>query len=250
MNARAREVETRFEPLVLAAALLVVPVIVIEESSLGHGYRVAAAVANWLIWIVFASEFAATTFTADRRWAWVRGHIFELVIVVATLPFYPASLQSARLLRLARVLRLLRLARLGNRVFTEDGVRYAALAAALTILGGGAAYASVEHLNTWDGVWWAINTMTTLGGGQKPTSDMGRVITIVVLAVGIGFVAFFTGAIAERFVRRDVRVLEAGVDHVDTVELQIASEIREITQRLQRLELQLAQLGRHSGGSG
>jgi hypothetical protein len=41
--------------------------------------------------------------------------------------------------------------------------------------------------------------MTTVGYGGAPVSELGKVITIVLLLVGIGFVAIVTGAVAEQF---------------------------------------------------
>ncbi|MFL5964506.1 MAG: potassium channel family protein [Gaiellaceae bacterium] len=242
---RALQLERKFARPVIVAALLVIPVIVIEESSLSSGWRDAAAVVNWLIWLVFAAEILITTWVASNRLRWLGKHVLEIVIVVATVPFYPASLQSARILRLARVLRLLRLAQISRRAFSIEGVRYAALAAALTVLGGGAAYAAVEKhgMSTWDGVWWAITTMTTVGYGGSPSTDMGRLITIMVLAVGIGFVAFFTGAIAERFLRGDLGTVEGELSTIENDEADVLHELREVRQRLERIEARLAARG-------
>jgi Ion channel len=73
------------------------------------------------------------------------------------------------------------------------------------VLAGGAAFAAVEtkdHLSAWDGVWWAIQTVTTVGYGNPPvTTDGGRIIAICLMVTGIGFVAVLTVAAAERFVR-------------------------------------------------
>jgi voltage-gated potassium channel len=169
------------------------------------------------------------------------------VIVVLTPPFLPSSLQAIRALRLLRVLRLLRLAQLGRQLFSPQGLRYVALLALLTALGGGAAFAAVEKqgYSTWDGVWWAVSTMTTVGYGDLyPHTTMGRFLGIVVMLVGIGFIAILTGAVAERFLARDVRAIEAEVaGEAETVDA-VLGELRAIRERLGDLEGRVQRLGR------
>jgi voltage-gated potassium channel len=86
-----------------------------------------------------------------------------------------------------------------------EGIRYAALIAFLVVLGGGAAFASLEKdqgITAWDGVWWAVTTVTTVGYGDvSPTTDEGRAIAIMIMFIGIGFVALLTAFVAERFIR-------------------------------------------------
>jgi hypothetical protein len=63
-----------------------------------------------------------------------------------------------------------------------------ALLAFVTVLGGGMAFASADKKPTsWDGIWWAATTMTTVGYGDLyPQTDAGRVIGMLVMVVGIG----------------------------------------------------------------
>lgn len=240
MDEHSERIARRFDIPMLVAALLVVPVIAIEESSLGDPWRLLATVLNWAIWIAFATEVVVMLAVVPSRWAWIRSHPLEVFIVLVTPPFVPAGLGATRALRLLRLVRLLRLASLAQRTFSLEGLRYVALLAGLTVLGTGAAYAAAEpdNLSTWDGIWWSITTMTTVGYGGSPETDVGRVLTIGVLVVGIGFVAVLTGAIAQRFL---VGPIDEAAEQVEATDTELLAELRQVRARLERLEGRLAQ---------
>ena len=228
---RSRAVAARLEWPMLVAALLVVPAIVIEQSSLGEPWDTVAVVINWATWLAFLGEALIMLSVVPDRGRWLRDHPLEVAIVVLTPPFLPASLQAARIFRLLRLLRLVRAAVLARRLFSTEGIRDAAVLTVLTVLDGGAAFTAVEkhqHLETWDGVWWAVTTVTTVGYGDiKPQTNGGRVIAMLVMIVGIGFVALLTAAAAERSLRS--RGEEAKTDRRPA----------EIARRLEKIERQL-----------
>jgi voltage-gated potassium channel len=239
VNPRAIRTQRRLEWPVLVAALLVIPAIAIELSALGEPWDTIAYVLNWATWVVFLAEVVIMLVVVDDRWDWVRHHPLDVAIVVLTPPVVPASLQAARAFRLLRLLTLLKAATLARRLFSTEGLRDAALLALLVVLGGGAAFASVEkrqHLSSWDGVWWALTTVSTVGYGDiSPDTDGGRVIAIVVMLVGIGFIALITAAAADRFVsqRREADRAAEAERH------ELLSAIQEVGGRLERLERRL-----------
>jgi voltage-gated potassium channel len=245
MDDRSRRIESAFEWPILVAALLVIPVVVIEQSDLGDPWRSLAAVANWAIWIAFATELIVMLIVVPDKWNWIRRHPLEVAVVVLTPPFLPAAFQSARVLRLLRLLRLVRIAPLARRLFSLDGLRYVALLVGLAALGGGAMYAAVEDVSTWDGVWWAVSTMTTVGYGDEfPVTVLGRLLAMGLMIIGIGFIAVLTGAVAERFLATQIEETEAQVtEEVDRAEAEVLDELREIMLRLQSLERRLGQRG-------
>lgn len=209
MNERAQRLQRRLEWPILVAALLTVPAIALEEAGASGTPGDVAVALNWISWTAFVTEAALMLSVVDDRRRWIREHPLEVAIIVLTPPFLPASLQAARVFRLLRLLPLLRAALLVRRLMTTEGVRDAAVLAVLTVLGGGAAYAAVEKtapsgepITAWDGVWWAITTVTTVGYGDNyPATTSGRLIAVCVMLVGIGFVAIVTAAAAGRFTR-------------------------------------------------
>jgi voltage-gated potassium channel len=245
MDERSRRVAGRFEWPVLVAALLVIPVIVIEESNVAQDWKTVAEVLNWAIWLVFAFELIVMLAVVPSKAAWLRENPLEVAIVVLTPPLLPASLQALRVFRLLRLLRLIRVARVARRLFSLEGLRYVALLALLTVLGGGAAFAALEkHSSTWDGVWWAFSTMATVGYGDKvPVTVFGRAVGMTVMIVGIGTIAILTGAVAQRFLTPQLDEIaelesEAAAD-VESAETDVLAGVRDIRVRLAQLEAQL-----------
>lgn len=65
-------------------------------------------------------------------------------------------------------------------------------------------------------------------GDEYPRTDGGRVIAIVVMLVGIGFVAILTAAAAERFIRSR--------EHIEAERQEVHVRLDEIIARLDAME--------------
>lgn len=234
MDERSDRLAQRFETPLLIAAVLTIPVTILQLLPPPDPWRTLADVLNWAIWLAFLTDVVVMLAVVPSRRRWLRQNPIDVAIVLFTCPVLATVIQSARVLRLVRLLRFLRLAPLVRALFTAEGVRYAALLTVLTALTGGVAFASVEKISVGDGIYWAITTMTTVGYGDfSPKTAEGKAIAIAVMLVGIGFATLVVGAVSERFIR-------PAVQDVELTEEDLVGQVRDISARLQRLERSLA----------
>ena len=94
--------------------------------------------------------------------------------------------------------------------------------------------------NIGDGLWWAIQTVTTVGYGDLvPTSTVGRLVAAVVMLAGIGFLTVVTAVITSTFIESARRRLQG--TETDT----LSAKLDQIGERLNVIEAGLKDLGGH-----
>jgi voltage-gated potassium channel len=99
-----------------------------------------------------------------------------------------------------------------------------------------------EYSNVWVGMWWALQTVTTVGYGDvTPKNPSGRIVAILVMLQGIAFLAITTAAITSTFVARASKERErAQAADEDDAEVRIEARLLSIDQRLDRVEKMLS----------
>jgi voltage-gated potassium channel len=97
-----------------------------------------------------------------------------------------------------------------------------------------------EYSSIWDGMWWAMQTVTTVGYGDvTPQHWTGRLIACFVMLEGIAFLAIVTAAITSTFVARASKEREArSADEVTELQ-KIEARFDELDRKLDRLEAAL-----------
>ena len=110
-------------------------------------------------------------------------------------------------------------------------------ATAVVVAGSGVLIRLLDHSeypNVGVAMWWAAQTVTTVGYGDvTPTHASGRIIGVFVMLYGIAFVTIFVAAITSIFVARAAE--ERGISE-DQAEHRIEAKVDVISQRLDRLE--------------
>lgn len=80
-----------------------------------------------------------------------------------------------------------------------------------------------------DALWWAFATVTTVGYGDKfPVTNGGRVVAVLLMAVGIALFSAITGSLAEWFRNQQPAVTLPGASRSETGNSQAVAEIRQL----------------------
>jgi voltage-gated potassium channel len=224
-----RRAHAILEVAVLFGALLVVPVLLMQQYGTSSAVLSLAAFLDWGIWLVFVAELGVVL--SGRR-IHHRGLLaLDAAIVVLSFPLLPSGLESIRLARLVRitpalrVLRLLRLAAILSRAGTalrrmtrRRGLLQVGALTLLTAVGAAAGFVLIEPTRPTfeEGLWWAISTITTVGyGDYYPVSTTGRLLGALLMVCGVGLVAVFTAAMAAHFVEDDSDPVLAALERVE-----------------------------------
>jgi voltage-gated potassium channel len=98
-----------------------------------------------------------------------------------------------------------------------------------------------EYSSIWVGMWWALQTVTTVGYGDvTPAHPSGRIVAAFVMLEGIAFLAIVTAAITSTFVARATAEHDAATAQDELTEHQQAqARFDEIDRKLDRLEAAL-----------
>jgi voltage-gated potassium channel len=88
--------------------------------------------------------------------------------------------------------------------------------------------------NVWVALWWAAQTVTTVGYGDVVPKDVaGRVVGTVLMLMGIGFLTVVTAAITAALIETVRRRVG------DPEQARIEAKLDDISARLQKLEAAL-----------
>jgi voltage-gated potassium channel len=101
-----------------------------------------------------------------------------------------------------------------------------------------------EYPNIFIGMWWAIQTVTTVGYGDvTPKAVAGRIVAAAVMLEGIAFVAIITAAVTSTFVARAKHLQDAAAADAETKrDASIESSLANLTERMGRIETMLRKI--------
>jgi voltage-gated potassium channel len=95
-----------------------------------------------------------------------------------------------------------------------------------------------EFHNIWIGLWWAVQTVTTVGYGDiTPKNLGGRLVAVVVMLEGTALITIVTAAITSTFINR-ARVASdtGGAEQLEADRGAVDARFDDMTTRLDRIE--------------
>jgi len=106
---------------------------------------------------------------------------------------------------------------------------------------------SSEYPNVGRGLWWAIQTVTTVGYGDvTPAHTAGRLVGVVVMLWGIALVTILVATITSTFVSRAteqrLKADEELAESDQTDEQRLMARLDDLVDRLDRIEQSVARL--------
>jgi voltage-gated potassium channel len=194
----------RMSPVMMVATLLPIAAGLTNRGQSGHAVWID--VTSWLVFLV---DFIVHL-RLRRGFLRTKAGIFDLVIVVLTVPWYLIpGLGAGRLLSLARLGRLLRVFVVSNhsKKMQELGERLgkAALYSGVLVLVCAIVVKAVEpessgYASFGDAMWWAVVTFTTVGYGDLyPVTSGGRVAGIMLMLGGVALIGSLAASLGSFF---------------------------------------------------
>lgn len=197
---------------------------------------------NWIVWSFFVIETVCLLLLVDQKKKYISTNWMNLVVI--TLGF-PTVWTNTPLIGAIRGLQLLIMMRLllpwwdsCIQVLGKNKLGATLIVAIIiTSLWGVLVYFVDPAIRSpWDGIWWAWETLTTVGYGDiVPTNVAARILGIILMIMGILLVSLLTANFSAFLISKTSKKLEKEED-------EILHLIKTLNNRLDNIESKLTQL--------
>lgn len=200
---------------IASLVLLSSGIFVAETYNISRDARLEVRALDTCILVIFTIEYALRLWSSENKLKYIFS-FYSIIDLMAILPSLIGfvDIRFIRLLRWFRILRLLRFIDskfLFGTISNEDGVIFTRILFtlfAIIFVYSGLIY-QVEHpvnpqnFGTFlDAFYFSVVTMTTVGFGDlTPISELGRLLTVLMILTGVALIPWQVGDLIKRLVK-------------------------------------------------
>ncbi|MCM1328408.1 MAG: ion transporter [Ruminococcus sp.] len=213
-----KKLNSAYQIFIVILAILSIILVILDLCG---KISLASGALFWIdtsILIIFAVDYIVRFIISKSKWQFFKQNIFDLLAII---PFnsifsffrFARVFRIAKLSKLAKLSKFTKLARLtalfgrfgarAKKFLHTNGFIYVLYISGVLILISSFIMMYAEGKGFFDALWWSIVTVTTVGYGDiSPETGVGRVMAVVLMIFGIGFISMLTGTITTFFANR------------------------------------------------
>lgn len=198
-------------------------------------------ITNWIIWFAFVAETTVLTLITKNKLFYLATNWVNIAIIILLFPLFWVHLYITTLVRIIRFGLMFRFLvpwfEFSTDFLAKNHLGSTILVAVLLTTTSGLLLASFDPgiPNAGAGIWWAWQTITTVGYGDfVPKTHLGRLLGILVMIFGVGLLAVLTANFSAFFMAKNQRKLLKPLDkaHLE----QMHETLLRLEQKIESLE--------------
>ncbi|MDH5359919.1 MAG: potassium channel family protein [Gammaproteobacteria bacterium] len=198
-----------------------------------------AKLGDWFIWCAFVVESLIMLVTVHDKWRYLLHNWMNVAIILTGILIvwgYTPVIAVLRSLRLLLVLGLLlRISRTMTEILQQNNLGNLLAFALFMVVISGILISGIDPAieTPWQGIWWALVSITTVGYGDVvPVSGPGKFFASMLIILGIVVFSLLTANVSAFLIRRSSEQEEEESQDL----------LRDIQRRLERIEVHLKKM--------
>ena len=173
---------------------------------------------NLIITIIFSIDYLIRFFLSKNKFRFMLSNIIDGLSILSIILFIEtiSKLNLGKLIDINIEFKIIQLVilfilvvKFKNKI--REAIRinkfnYLLIITTIIIVLGAVIISLLEEMSFGDAIWWSFVTFTTVGYGDiLLTTKLGRLVAIILMIFGIGFIGITTSTIAAYTVNKDIR---------------------------------------------